>query len=67
LVALSACGDTVGDRALSGGGIGAVGGAIGGAMVGAPVQGAVIGGAIGAGAGALTTPDQINFGKPLWR
>lgn len=67
LVALGACGDTVGDRALSGGGIGAIGGAIGGAMVGAPLEGALIGGAIGAGTGALTTPDQIDLGKPIWR
>jgi uncharacterized membrane protein len=67
LVVLGACGNTTGDRALSGAGIGAVGGAIGGAMVGAPLEGAVIGGAIGAGTGALTTPDQINLGKPIWR
>jgi osmotically inducible lipoprotein OsmB len=33
---LAACGNTTGDRALSGGGIGAGVGALGGLMVGAP-------------------------------
>jgi osmotically inducible lipoprotein OsmB len=67
LFVLGACGNTTGDRALSGAGIGAGVGAIGGLLVGAPVQGAVIGGAVGAGAGALTDNDQINLGKPTWR
>ena len=67
LLALAACGNTTGDRALSGGGIGAGVGALGGLMVGAPVEGAVIGGAVGAGAGALTSKQQINLGQPAWR
>jgi osmotically inducible lipoprotein OsmB len=66
-LALSACGRTTGDRALSGGGIGAGVGLLGGALVGAPVEGALIGGAVGAGTGALTTHDQINLGRPAWR
>ena len=67
LGALSACGTTTGDRAISGGAIGAGVGAVGGLMVGSPVEGALIGGAVGAGAGALTSPDTVNLGKPIWR
>jgi len=66
-VALGACGSSTGDRAMSGGGIGAGVGALGGLIVGAPIEGALIGGAVGAGAGALTDENQINLGKPLWR
>jgi hypothetical protein len=62
LLALGACGTSI-----SGGGIGAGAGAIGGWMLGAPVTGALLGGAVGAGAGALTKPDQINLGKPVWK
>ena len=52
-IALAGCGNTVGDRGLSGAGIGAAGGAVIGAMVGAPLAGA----AIGAGAGrSITKP-----------
>jgi hypothetical protein len=64
---LGACGSSTGDRALSGGGIGAGVGAVGGLLVGAPVQGALIGGAVGAGAGALTDEDDIDLGKPIWK
>lgn len=64
---LGACGNSTGDRAVSGAGIGAGVGALGGLMVGAPVQGAIIGGAVGAGAGALTKKDTIDLGKPIWR
>jgi len=67
LLALSACGHSTGDRALSGAGIGAGVGLVGGALVGAPLEGAVIGGAVGAGTGALTSSDQINLGRPIWR
>lgn len=66
-LALGACGDTKGDRALSGGAIGAGAGAVGGAMMGAPVTGAVIGGAAGAATGAMTDKDQIDLGKPAWK
>jgi uncharacterized membrane protein len=66
-IVLGACGNTTGDRAMSGGGIGAGVGALGGLLVGAPIEGALIGGAVGAGAGALTDENQINLGKPLWR
>jgi hypothetical protein len=67
LFVLGACGTSTGDRAISGGAIGAGVGALGGFMVGAPVEGALIGGAVGAGTGALTTPDQINLGRPIWK
>jgi osmotically inducible lipoprotein OsmB len=67
ILILSACGHSTGDRALSGGAIGAGVGVVGGALVGAPVAGALIGGAVGAGTGALTSSNQINLGKPIWR
>lgn len=67
LSALGACGSSTGDRAISGGAIGAGAGALGGFMIGAPIEGALIGGAVGAGTGALTSPSQINLGRPLWR
>ena len=66
LLLLSACGSSTGDRALSGGAIGAAGGAIVGAFAGTPATGALIGGAAGAAAGALTSPNQVNLGKPAW-
>ncbi len=67
LGALSACGTTSGDRALSGAAIGAGVGAVGGYMFGSPVEGALIGGAVGAGTGVLTDPDRVNLGRPIWR
>ncbi len=67
LAALGGCGRTTGERAISGAGIGAGAGALGGWMVGAPLEGALIGGAVGAGTGALTSPHQINLGRPIWR
>ncbi|MGE3333922.1 MAG: YMGG-like glycine zipper-containing protein [Rhodospirillaceae bacterium] len=57
LIALSvtACGETRGERALTGGAIGAGAGALGGAALGFdPLTGAVIGGAAGAVAGAAS-------------
>ncbi len=57
LSTLSACGETPGQRALSGGAIGAGSGAVIGAATGGnPLIGAVIGGAGGAVIGAATTP-----------
>lgn len=55
---LSACGNTWGQRAVTGGGIGAATGAVVGAATGGVsiLGGALIGGAIGAGVGAATTP-----------
>lgn len=64
---LTACGNTTGDRGLSGAGIGAGVGLVGGALVGAPVEGALIGGAAGAATGILTDKNQVNLGKPIWK
>lgn len=59
---LAACGSSPGERALSGGGIGAGTGALGAAVLGAnPVAGALVGGAAGAAAGALTDKDDIDL------
>ncbi len=66
-ITVSACGTTPGDRAVSGGAIGAAGGAVAGAFVGAPLAGAAIGGAAGAATGGLTSPDQVDLGRPVWR
>lgn len=64
VLTISACGDTKGQRALSGGGIGAGIGAVGSAVTGgSPWTGAVIGGAAGAATGALTDKDQINLDR----
>jgi hypothetical protein len=65
--ALSGCGYNKGDRALTGGALGAAGGAAIGAMAGAPLAGALIGGAGGAAAGALTSPRDVNLGRPIYR
>ena len=68
LTLLAACGTTKTDRALSGAGIGAGVGAVGSAVTGGNVgTGAVVGGAIGAATGALTTQQQLDAGRPLWR
>ena len=53
LGALSACGSTMSDRALSGGGIGLASGVV----LGAP----------GAGVGALTDQSQFDLGEPIWK
>jgi osmotically inducible lipoprotein OsmB len=66
LLALGACGQTTGDRGLSGAGIGAAVGAVGGAMVGAPLEGAAIGAGVGAATGMLTRPSTVDLGKPVW-
>lgn len=61
---LAACGDTKGERALSGAGVGAgVGAAAAAVTSGSLLTGAVIGGAVGAATGALTDKDQINLEK----
>jgi len=67
LIALAGCGETKGDRAISGGAIGAGAGAVGGALLGSPGAGAAIGGAAGAATGALTDKDDVDLGKPVWR
>lgn len=65
---LAACGQTQGDRLLSGAGLGAAGGAaIGAATGGSPLAGAAIGGVAGGATGALTSPRDVNVGRPAWR
>lgn len=68
LTTLAACGNTKGDRALSGGAIGAGAGAVGGAVLGAdPITGAVLGGVVGAAAGAVTKNKDVDLGEPIWK
>ena len=68
LALLAACGTSTGERAVSGGALGAAGGAaIGGLTGGSLLGGAVLGGAAGAAAGALTRPGAVNLGRPAWK
>jgi len=58
LLSATACGNTWGQRAVTGGEIGAGAGAGLGAVTGIGVlPGAIVGGAVGAGVGAATTPE----------
>ena len=58
-LSISACGDTWGERAVTGGGIGAGAGLAIGAIAGWPLLApALAGAAVGAGIGAATTPKQ---------
>src|SRR5215467_4894978 len=66
-IALAGCGTNPGDRAVSGGMIGAGAGAIIGAATGTPATGAAIGAAAGALIGAATDPCTLNLGDPFWR
>lgn len=62
LFGLTACGDTWGQRAVTGGAIGAGSGAVVGGVTGIGVlPGAVVGGVVGAGVGAATTPDRNRY------
>jgi osmotically inducible lipoprotein OsmB len=64
MLTVSACGDTTGQRAVSGAGIGAGVGAVGGALTGGSIAGgALLGGAVGAGTGALTNKHQIDLDR----
>ncbi len=58
---LSSCGTTMGDRGLSGAGIGAGIGVLGGP------PGIVVGGLVGAGVGMVTSPRTVDLGQPVWR
>ena len=64
---LAACGDTKGDRAMSGAALGGAAGLGVGALTGSPLTGAALGAAGGAATGALTDKDQIDLGKPVWK
>jgi hypothetical protein len=59
-LSLSACGDTWGQRAATGGAIGTGAGVAVGALAGWPLLGpALAGAALGAGIGAVTTPGGV--------
>jgi surface antigen len=68
MIMLSACGTSKMDRGLSGAAIGAGAGALGSGLTGGSVgTGALVGGVVGGAAGALTSPNSVNLGKPVWR
>ena len=64
---LGACGNTRGDRALSGAGLGAATGAVLGGVAGSPATGAAVGAAGGAAVGGLTDKRDIDLGDPAWK
>jgi osmotically inducible lipoprotein OsmB len=64
---VAGCGTTPGDRAVSGGMLGAGAGAVIGAMTGNPATGAAIGALGGAAIGAVSDPCTLNLGTPFWR
>jgi osmotically inducible lipoprotein OsmB len=64
---LSGCGTMPGDRAVSGGLLGAGTGAAIGAIAGEAGLGALSGGLFGLAVGALTSPELLNLGPPPWR
>ena len=66
-LALAACGTTPGERAASGGLLGAGTGAAIGSLSGDAGKGALIGGAVGAIAGAATDPCKVSLGDPVWK
>lgn len=67
-VALTGCGTTTEDRAISGGLLGAGAGAVvAGATGGNVGTGAVIGAVGGAVVGAVSDPCKLNLGDPFWK
>lgn len=67
VLVVAGCGTDPGDRAASGGLIGAGAGAVIGAAAGNPAAGAAIGAASGAVIGAATDPCTLDLGNPVWR
>ena len=62
IATLGACGHNLGERALTGAGVGAAAGAVGTALVGgAVVTGATIGAAAGAVIGTVSDPNKIRL------
>lgn len=62
MLMLAACGNSRGERTLSGAGIGAGAGAVGTAITGGnPWAGAAVGGVAGGVIGAVTDKDDINL------
>ena len=67
-IALAGCGYSTGDRAVSGGLLGAgAGAAVSGLTGGSVGTGALVGGALGAAGGAVTSGRNVNLGRPAWR
>lgn len=65
---LAACGTHPGERAVTGGALGAATGAAVGAVTGgSAAAGAIIGGIGGAALGAITSPRHVYLGRPIWR
>ena len=64
---MAGCGQSTGDRAVSGGLLGAGAGAAIGSLTGSAGTGALLGGAAGAAGGALTSPGTVDLGRPAWR
>ena len=65
---LAACGTSPGERAVTGGLLGAgAGAAIGAATGGNPATGALVGGAVGAVGGAATSPCDVDLNNPNGR
>jgi peptidoglycan hydrolase-like protein with peptidoglycan-binding domain len=65
---VAGCGDTTGDRTLSGAGIGAAAGTAVGAVTGLSLlEGAALGAVAGGATGALTDSSQVDLGQPLWK
>lgn len=67
LTLLAACGENTTDRAATGAGIGAVTGAVLGSTIGHGGAGALVGAAAGGAVGGMTTTDEVDLGKPVWR
>jgi len=67
-LALAGCGETRGERTLTGAGIGATAGAGVGAVTGMGlVTGTIAGAAVGGIAGMMTDKSQVNLGDPAWK
>ncbi len=67
-LAASGCGNTAGERGVTGAGVGAGAGAVIGAVTGLTVvQGVLIGAAAGGLTGTLTDKDTIDIGDPFWK
>ena len=62
LLTLTACGQSPGCRAVTGGAMGAAGGAAIGALAGNPLLGAAAGALAGGATGAPTSPNQVSAG-----
>jgi hypothetical protein len=58
--ALAGCGTQMGDRLASGAAIGGSAGLVAGGV------GVIPGAIVGAAVGGLTSPEQVNLGKPVW-